>query len=178
MLRKQLSKNIVRGLCIVLMTLAGVAFPFLDPTVMARLPLRIGDTPPRGNVTDLNGRAVRIPDDLRGKVVILHFWASGCSSCREEMPAMEALYARYDKKGLVILAVNVGQSKEAVKAFMADLKITYPILLDPDRKMAGEYEVISVPRAFILDRNGLIRFKIVGSGASMEKLNKLVSSLL
>jgi cytochrome c biogenesis protein CcmG, thiol:disulfide interchange protein DsbE len=94
-----------------------------------------------------------------------------------EMPAMESLFARYNKRGLVILAVNVGQRKESVRAFVEDLKMTYPILLDPDRKMAQEYDVVSVPRTFIIDRNGLIRYKIVG-GASMVLLNKMVYSLL
>jgi peroxiredoxin len=164
-------------LCFVMAAMAVIASPVLEPAAVAREPLRIGDTPPHVGVADLVGRQQRIPDDVRGKVVLLHFWASGCSSCREEMPAMESLFAKYSKRGLVILAVNVGQRKEAVKAFVEGLKMTYPILLDPDRKMAREYDVVSVPRTFILDRNGLIRYKIVG-GASMALLNKLVQSLL
>jgi cytochrome c biogenesis protein CcmG, thiol:disulfide interchange protein DsbE len=129
------------------------------------------------SVTDLAGQKLRIPDGVRGKVVILHFWAGGCSSCREEMPAMEALLTRYGRKGLAILAVNVGQSREAVRNFVAGMRVTYPIYLDLDTKTAREYEVVGVPKTFILDRNGVIRYKIVG-GASMESLNKLVGSLL
>jgi cytochrome c biogenesis protein CcmG, thiol:disulfide interchange protein DsbE len=110
-------------------------------------------------------------------VVLLHFWAGGCSSCREEMPAMESLYTRYSSRGLTILAVNVGQRRDAVRALAAGLKLGYPILLDPDTAVAREYEVVGVPKTFILDRNGLIRYKIVGS-ASIESLTKLVQSLL
>jgi cytochrome c biogenesis protein CcmG, thiol:disulfide interchange protein DsbE len=147
------------------------------PAALASGPLRIGDTPPRVNVADLGGHSFRIPDDVRGKVVILHFWAGGCSSCREEMPAMESLFNRYSKKGLTILAVNVGQRKDAVRTFVAGMKVSYPVFLDLDTKAAREYEVVGVPKTFILDRNGQIRYKIVGS-ASMESLNKLVNSLL
>ena len=90
---------------------------------------------------------------------------------------MESLLTKYGKRGLSIYAVNVGQRKEEVKSFTAGLKVTFPILLDSDKNMAGEYDVISVPRTFILDRNGLIRYKIVGV-ASTESMNKLINSLL
>jgi cytochrome c biogenesis protein CcmG, thiol:disulfide interchange protein DsbE len=156
-----------------LLTASGPA----SPAALASGPLRIGDTSPRVSVADLGGRPFRIPDDVRGKVVILHFWAGGCSSCREEMPAMESLFNRYSKKGLTILAVNVGQQKEAVRIFVAGMKVSYPIFLDLDTKAAHEYEVVGVPKTFILDRKGQIRYKIVGS-ASVESLNKLVNSLL
>ncbi len=140
-------------------------------------PLRIGDTPPRIKLSDLNGTAVKVPDNFRGKVVIIHFWAGGCSSCAEEMPAMETLYEKYRRKGLVILAVNVGQKKELVKRLVKDVGITYPVLLDPDRKMAGSYDVVGVPRTYLVDRKGVIRYKILGS-ASSETLKKQLLSLL
>jgi len=140
-------------------------------------PLRVGDTPPRIKLSDLNGAAVRIPDDFRGKVVILHFWTGGCSSCAEEMPAMEKLYEKYRRKGFVILAVNVGQKKELVKRLVTDIGITYPVLLDPDRKMAENYDVVGVPRTYLVDRKGVIRYKILGSTSS-ETLKKQLLSLL
>ncbi len=139
--------------------------------------LRIGNTLPTMTLPALAGAPVRIPESLRGKVVVLHFWAIGCSSCREEMPAMDLLYGTYRKKGLEVLAVNVGQRKEAVRSFASELKISYPILLDEEKKSAGLYEVTGVPRTYVIDRNGVIRYKIIG-GATMETLKKLVLSLL
>ncbi len=141
------------------------------------MPLRVGDSPPRIKLNDLNGSVVRIPDDFRGKVVILHFWTGGCSSCAEEMPAMEKLYEKYARKGLVILAVNVGQKKELVKRLVKDAGINYPVLLDPDRRMADNYDVVGVPRTYLVDRKGVIRYKILGS-ASSETLKKQILSLL
>jgi len=110
-------------------------------------------------------------------VLILHFWTGGCSSCREEMPAMEKLYGKYGRKGLVILAVNVGQRKETVQRLVKDLGVSYPVLLDQDRKMAGSYDVVGVPRTYMIDRKGVIRYKILGS-ASDEMLKKQILSLL
>jgi len=140
-------------------------------------PLRVGNNPPRVALASLNGTTVRIPDDFRGKVLMLHFWAGGCSSCKEEMPAMEKLYRQYGRKGLVILAVNVGQRKDVVQKLVKEIGITYPVLLDPDQKIAGSYDVVGVPRTYLVDRKGVIRYKILGS-ASSATLKKQLLSLL
>jgi cytochrome c biogenesis protein CcmG, thiol:disulfide interchange protein DsbE len=125
-----------QALCFPLLVSVALLSGVLAPLALAQGALRIGESPPRVSVGDLGGRPLRIPDDVRGKVVILHFWTGGCSSCREEMPAMESLYSRYGKKGFTILAVNVGQGKEAVRNFAAGMKVSYPLLLDPDAKVA------------------------------------------
>lgn len=147
------------------------------PSALAHAPLRVGDAPPELSLKDLAGGTLRVPDDLRGKVVLIHFWTAGCSSCKEEMPAMETLYGRYQKKGLAVLAVNVGQRREAVRSYLSGLKVSYPVYLDPETRAAREYEVVGVPKTVILDRNGLVRYKIMGS-ASNASLTKLVTSLL
>jgi len=140
-------------------------------------PLRVGNKPPRVALASLNGTTVRVPDDFRGKVVMLHFWAGGCSSCKEEMPAMDKFYRQYGKKGLVILAVNVGQSKDVVRKLAKEIGISYPVLLDPDQKVAKNYDVVGVPRTYLIDRKGVIRYKILGS-ASDATLKKQILSLL
>jgi len=140
-------------------------------------PLKIGDPPPGVSLKDLNGFPVRIPEDFRGRVMIIHFWTGGCSSCKEEMPAMESLSSSYGKKGLVILAVNVGQGKETVKRLVRGMGIGYPVLLDSGREMARKYDVVGVPRTYLVDRNGVIRYRILGA-ASPEMLKKQALSLL
>lgn len=139
--------------------------------------LRIGDMVPSITLNGLNGDPVRIPESLRGKVVILHFWQMGCTSCRLEMPAMDGLYGQYRKKGLEILAVNVGQRREAVKSFAADLRVSYPILIDGEGKTASLYGVTDVPRTYVIDRSGMVRYRILG-GTTPEVLKKLILSLL
>lgn len=139
--------------------------------------LRIGGGLPFVAFQDTKGSIIKIPDGIRGKVVILHFWQGGCSSCKLEMPAMEGLYKRYRSKGLEVLAVNVGQKKETVETFAAELGVSYPILIDTERKGSSMFGVSDVPRTYIIDRNGIVRYRIFG-GATPALLQKLVLSLL
>lgn len=153
-----------------LLALLAAAYP-------AEAALRIGSPLPPVTLSETNGAPVRIPESLKGKVLILHFWQIGCSSCKLEMPSMDELYGKYRRKGLEVLAVNVGQKKEAVKAFASELGVSYPILIDPDRKSAALYGVTDVPRTYVIDRSGVVRYRILG-GATPEMLKKLTLSLL
>jgi peroxiredoxin len=139
--------------------------------------LRVGTAPPKVTLKDLQGFPVKIPEDVRGKVAIVHFWTDYCNFCLVEMPAMENLYQKYRGQGLTILAVNVGQKKELVKAFVNNIRVTYPVLLDLDLKVAGRYGVSAVPRTYFLDRKGVIRYRILGD-ATEEDLGHLIRSLL
>jgi peroxiredoxin len=140
-------------------------------------PLRIGDVPPSATLRNLKGETVTLPGHFRGKVAIIHFWAVGCSSCREEMAAMESLHKAYSRKGLVILAVNVGQSRDTVEKMVKTLGISYGVLLDSNRAMAQRYDVVGIPRTFLIDKSGIIRYKIVGE-TNEDFLKKRILSLL
>jgi len=139
--------------------------------------LRIGEPPPKITLPDLNRYNVTIPDDFKGKVVIIHFWAVWCRQCLEELSTLESLYTNYKRKGLIIVAINVGQSEEEVRSFVKKVKITYSVFLDPVRKVAKKYGVSGLPKTFILERDGLIKYKIYGE-ATEDKLKKLVLSIL
>lgn len=163
---------------LILLTLLVVA-QFLAASSWAaeRANLRVGDQSPRVSIRGVSGGTTTIPDDVHGKVTIVHFWAVGCSSCRDEMPALESLFNRYNKKGLTVIAVNVVKRNNSIKSFLEGLKITYPILIDSDGKAAERYEVAMVPKTFIIDRNGVIRYKIAGE-ATGDILKKLILNLL
>ena len=146
-------------------------------TCPAEAALRIGNALPSITLPGVDGVSLRIPESVKGKVVILHFWQIGCSSCKLEMPAMDALYKQYQRKGLEVLAVNVGQKKEVVRTFAAELAVTYPLLIDVDAKSAALFGVTDVPRTYVIDRYGIVRYRILG-GATPETLKKLILSLL
>jgi cytochrome c biogenesis protein CcmG, thiol:disulfide interchange protein DsbE len=139
--------------------------------------LRIGDMAPSITLSGVNGASIRILETLKGKVAVLHFWQIGCSSCRLEMPAMDGLYGKYRRKGLEILAINVGQRREVVKTFAAELGVSYPILIDMEGKSTALYGVTDIPRTYVIDRSGVVRYRIFG-GATPETLKKLILSLL
>jgi cytochrome c biogenesis protein CcmG, thiol:disulfide interchange protein DsbE len=143
----------------------------------AEAALRIGDVLPTATLTGQNGESIRIPDGVRGKVAILHFWQIGCSSCKLEMPAMDDLYKQYRRKGLEVLAINVGQKKETVRSFAAELGVSYPLLIDAEGKTAALLGVTDVPRTYVIDRRGVVRYRILG-GATQEMLKQLILSLL
>jgi len=145
--------------------------------VPATAALRVGTPAPKIVLSDLKGVPTSLPDSLRGKVAIVHFWEAGCSSCKEDMPAMDGLYREYQRKGLAIVAVNVGQSRAVVQEALTGLGISYPVLLDSGRTSVAGYDIIGVPRTVIIDRNGIVRFKIIGS-APRSLLKKYIQSLL
>ena len=139
--------------------------------------IKIGDVPPKFALPDLTGNKVVVPDDFKGKVVIIRFWADWCTYCAEEMPAIDLVYNKYKEKGVVILAVNVGQPKNVAEAFVKNLRISYPVFLDTYSVTAKQYGVVGLPTTFILDRKGVIREKILGE-AERDSFEKMVVNLL
>lgn len=170
MLHLSLFKNRSNFILLLLGLLLASALP-------AEAAVRVGTTLPAAQFVALKGAPIRLPDAVSGKVAVIHFWTIGCSSCKEEMPAMEALYRRLRGKGVQIIAVNVGQGKKDVEAFVREAGISYPVLIDTDRKSLQLLEVSGVPRTIVLDRSGVIRFKIIGS-TPPELLGKYVQSLI
>jgi len=93
--------------------------------------------------------------DVRGKLVLLNFWATWCPPCKEEMPSMERLYRRYNERGLTILAVSIDSGgAQAVAEFATALGLTFPIGLDQKLEVANRYGVRALPSTFLIDRDG------------------------
>src|SRR5215467_10093557 len=97
----------------------------------------VGPTPEFSLVTP-EGKKISLKD-FRGKTVFLNFWATWCVPCREEMPAMEKLYQEYKDDNFVVLAINVKDRKQEAISFIKELKITYPVALDPEAEVAQLY---------------------------------------
>lgn len=92
-----------------------------------------------------------------GKLVLVNFWATWCQPCIREMPSMERLYAKYKPSGLEIVAISLDQGNEDdVREFVAKLKLTFPIVLDPDHKAKALYKVRGLPTTYLLDRKGQV----------------------
>jgi peroxiredoxin len=113
-------------------------------------------------LTALNGKTYNL-DALRGKVVLLNFWATWCPPCRREMPDMEKLYQRFSSKGLVVLAVS-DEKRETVEDFLKKQNYTFPVLLDPGRKVNTAFGIEGIPNSFLFDRQG----KLVAQSIDMR----------
>ena len=117
---------------------------------------------PAVTLRDLEGQPFSL-QDLRGKVVFLNFWATWCVPCRQEMPAMERLYQAYRDRGFVVVAVNFRQSAGQVRAFMQEVHLSFPAVLDSDGAVSSSFKVQGLPVTFLLDREGRILWKAIGS---------------
>jgi peroxiredoxin len=103
-------------------------------------------------LTDLAGRSWNLKG-LRGKVVLVNFWATWCPPCRKEMPDLDALYTQLSGRGLTILAIS-DEEDAKVRPFIAARKIGYPVLLDPGGKVNKIFAVEGIPKTFVYDREG------------------------
>jgi peroxiredoxin len=124
--------------------------------------LNTGDAPPAFASATPTGKIINFPDDLRGKVVVIRFWADWCRYCENEMKAIEQVWQRHRGEGLEVLAVNAGQDATAIAAFIKKIGVTYPGLLDENTAIAKQYGVIALPTTFFVGKDGKIRSKMLG----------------
>jgi len=110
---------------------------------------------------DIHGNTVRL-HDLKGKVVLLNFWATWCPSCRFEMPSMEALHKELSSQGLAVLTVALRESAEDVRSFYDEHSLSFPALLDHDSEASELYETWSLPTSFVINKHGYIVGKVIG----------------
>jgi peroxiredoxin len=122
-------------------------------------------------LTDLQGKAWHL-EDLRGKVVLVNFWATWCPPCRKEMPDLETLFNKFKDQGLVVLAISDEEAAK-VTSFVAERKISYPILLDPGRKVNETFQVEGIPKSFVYDRGG----KLVAQSIDMRTQRQFLEML-
>lgn len=127
---------------------------------------------------DLEGKPISL-SDYKGKVVFIDFWATWCPPCRLSIPYVEKLYEQYkDNEDFVVLGINLEESKEDITKFMKKQKMNYPILLS-DNKVISNYKISSIPRFFLIDKNGDVYNKYVGFAPGVEELwQKDIENLL
>ena len=122
-----------------------------------------GDRAPAFRLPTTEGRFVNLSDH-RGKVVMIHFWATWCPPCVDEMPELEALHRQLKGKDFELLAISVDEGGPGiVTAFMKKHGISYPVLLDPARSISGLYGTFKFPETYIIDRDGVVAYKAIGS---------------
>lgn len=124
--------------------------------------LAVGDTAPDIVLKTLHNEQIRL-SDLRGKPVIVNFWATWCPPCQREMPDLQKFYNDY-KSHVEFLSVHLTSqdSREKVAPFMEQYRITFPVVLDTKGKILKLYNIQTIPTTYILDKNGIIRKKVIG----------------
>mgnify|MGYP006275959405 CR=1 FL=1 len=130
----------------------------------------ISQVAPDFTLTNFEGGEVAL-SDYRGKYVVLNFWATWCPPCREEMPNLNQFYEE-NKNDFVVLAVDLGESKQKVQQFISYGGYTFPVLLDKDRRIGSRYNVSVIPTSYFIGPQGKIKY-IKKGGLSMAELNKI-----
>ncbi len=166
--------GIFRSVCVFCLLLTAV---FALSGCSKENPPAVGKVLPKFTLSDLKGDKITVPDDFSGKVIIVRFWVDSCKSCAIEMPMIDAAYNKYKDRGLVVIAVNVGQQKDVAEAFVTKLKLSYPVVLDTNSVISKKYGVKAVPFTFIIDRKGIVRKRILGEAGS-EGIEKIIQDFL
>ena len=144
----------VRGLAVILCLLP-------NPARAAELKLWTGGPAPALALKDLKGREHRLAD-YQGRVVLINFWATWCAPCRDEMPSIQRLKEKLAGRPFVVLAVNLDEPESRIEKFLSEVRLDFPVLLDPGRRVASAWGARILPASHIVGPDGRVRYTVVG----------------
>jgi len=138
---------------------------------------RTGSQAPDFRLPALEGQTVSL-SNFQGKPVLINFWAVSCPSCRFEMPFIQEIFEEWSDKGLVILAINIGESPATVKRFIESYGFSFLVLLDTRGDVARKYGIRPIPVSFFIDKDGIIKAVRVGPFLSKADIEKGLSKII
>lgn len=154
-----------------------VLYVFAMPSYRQGEPSIAGRTAP-DFALELNGKPIHL-SDLKGKVVLLDFWASWCPPCVEEAPSLNALQQRIESRGGTIIGVSQDEDPDAYQKFLDEHHVDFPTYRDPSKKVPTTYGTTLIPEAYLISRDGKIARKIVGpQDWSSPELASAIDTLL
>jgi len=165
-------------LLVIVVLAAGVFFASRKSSVKI---IGRGDRAPDFRLTALDGTPMSLAQ-FRGKVVMVHFWATWCPPCVEELPTLAVLNSALAGKDFIMLAVSVDEGgASGVRVFLQKNGLVLPVLLDPTHETASSYGTFKFPETYILDRNGIVRQKVIGAmdwrdPAAIRMVNELIGA--
>ncbi len=138
---------------------------------------RVGAPAPDIPLPMLDGEK-RTLADLRGRVVVLNFWASWCGPCRAEMPALNEIQAAFASRGLTVIGVNQGEDAATARRYLVSIGVDFPIALDQSGVSNRLYRVVGLPTTYLIDRQGIIRDAIFGGPMARALIESKIVPLL
>lgn len=140
--------------------------------------LQEGNRVPNFQLKTLDGKDVQL-SDMKGKKVILNFWATWCPPCKAEMPHMQEFYKEQKGKNVEILAINLTTAEKdpkGIERFVKDYGLTFPILLDSTGEIGDAFQAFTIPTSYLIDTNGIIHKRIVGP-MDKDMMTGLINSM-
>ena len=168
-----------------LFTLAAFGYVLTSAVTLKaqQVPLPAGTTAPAFKTTDLAGKPLDLKA-MRGKVVLIDFWATWCGPCRMATPMLENLHKKFGSKGLEVIGISIDDdsTKGKVPAFKKAMKLTYTLSANPslNQKMSVKYRVEGIPAVFLIDQKGIVRWSQNGFDPEGEEklLTQMIGSML
>lgn len=145
--------------------LLGLATLFLSVAVHAG---DLSGPAPQFTLSTFDGKKVSLKD-FKGQVVMINFWASWCGPCRQEMPILNELYKKYKKVGFTLLGINLDEDMADAEAFIKKTPVNFPILHDPEGKVADLYKNQAMPSSYFIDSKGNLSYLHQGYRPGEEK---------
>ena len=146
------------------------------PPSTPALGTRVGNLAPDFQFQNLEGQTTSL-SDLRDKPVLINFWAVRCPPCVYEMPYIQQVHDEWSAKGLVLLAINNGESSSQVGEFMQSQGFSFPVLLDTRGNIAQKYNIQYIPATFLIDKEGIIQATKVGPFQGKEEIERMLSKV-
>jgi peroxiredoxin len=158
---------------------SGSPTPFeatVPPVKAPAIGLDVGQTAPDFTIRDVTGNTVRL-SDLRGRGVLLNFWATWCPPCRAEIPYLIAAQEKYGAKGIVVIGIDFGESDDQVKRFAQENGMNFRLAMDDTGEVYQTYNVRGIPTTYFIDRNGVIVAKQSG-GINPALIDRVLAKIL
>ncbi len=167
--------------CFIFLTAMGASLPAgseRKPVSPSEIDKLDKNKAPEFMLKDLNGRYVTLYS-LKGKVVLLNFWATWCPPCISEMPVFNRLYKEMRVRGLEVVAISTDRSEGYLRDYVSKHSLDFKVLYDEDRTVTKQYKVFSMPTTFLIDKNGVIVEKFYGEyDWTDQEIKKKIEKLL
>jgi cytochrome c biogenesis protein CcmG, thiol:disulfide interchange protein DsbE len=164
------------GSIVLLFGIALVALIFGLQLVRQRQTQPASGPAPDFTITTLQGEELTL-SQMKGKVVIINFWASWCGPCREEAPALQSIWEKYGDKGVVVLGVAYTDTESGAREFVEEFGQTYPNGMDLGTKISDKYHIQGVPETFIVDQDGNVA-QFIFANVTEAGLTRIIDRLL
>jgi thiol-disulfide isomerase/thioredoxin len=136
-----------------------------------------GNLAPDFQLQNLDGQTVSL-SSLRGNPVMLNFWATWCGPCRAEMPYLQQIHDEWSDRGLVLLAIDLGESSSTVESYLKSNNLSLTVLLDTRQEVGRKYDIRPIPTTFFIDEDGIIQRVKVGAFQSKEQIEQYLVEIM
>ncbi len=137
----------------------------------------VGKPAPNFELQNLDGQSISL-SSLKGKPVLVNFWATWCTPCVSEMPYLQEIHEDWSDRGLMVLAINIGDSASEAEQFLQEHNLSLPVLLDTKKVIAPKYGIRYIPTTFFIDKDGIVRNKIIGAFPDKEAIESRLGDIV